>query len=82
MAHFSPIRRAVESVIVSHKCSLRWRKGRCRTGVASDVVGADRKIGNLEVLDAMDVQALVQDTVLDDAVALLRSHRACLQICQ
>jgi hypothetical protein len=48
------------------------------TSVAADVVRADREIGNLEVLHAVDVEALVEHTMLDDTVALLWSHRASL----
>ena len=45
-------------------------------GVAANVVGADGQIGDLQALDAMDVETLVEHTVLDDAVALLGCHRA------
>ena len=48
--------------------------------VATDVVRADAEIGNLEALDAVDVQPLVQHAVLDDAIALPGSHRAGLLI--
>lgn len=44
--------------------------------VAADVVRADGQVGDLKVLDAVHVQALVQHAVLDDAVAFLRRHRA------
>lgn len=47
-----------------------------REGVAADVVGADREIRDLQVLDAMDVQSRVQDTMLDNTVALPWSHAA------
>lgn len=47
-----------------------------REGVAADVVRADGQIGNLEMLDAVHVKALVQDTVLHDAVTILRRHGA------
>lgn len=47
-----------------------------RERVATDIVGAHRKIGNLQVLDSMDIQSLVQDTMLDDAVTLFRSNTA------
>ena len=50
--------------------------GRDDLRVAADVVGADRKVSDLEALDVVDVQALIEHTVLDDAVALLRGHRA------
>lgn len=44
--------------------------------VAADIVGADGKVGNLEALDAVDVEALVEDAVLDDGVAFARGHGA------
>lgn len=47
-----------------------------KSELTSNVVRADRKISNLEALDAVDVQALVEHTVLDDAVALLGRHGA------
>lgn len=47
-----------------------------REGVAADVVRADGQIRHLEVLDAMDVETLIQNTMLDDAVALARCHGA------
>lgn len=47
-----------------------------REGVATDIVGAHRKIRNLQVLDSVDIQSLVQDTMLDDAVTLFRSNTA------
>jgi hypothetical protein len=50
-----------------------------REGVAADVVRADREIRDLQVLNAMDIQSLIQDTMLDNAVALSRAHRACAQ---
>jgi hypothetical protein len=45
-------------------------------GVAADIVGTDRQIGDLQALDAVNVEALVEHTVLHDAVALLGCHRA------
>lgn len=45
-----------------------------REGVATNVVGADGEIGDLQVLDAVDVESFIQDAVLDDIVALLGSH--------
>lgn len=47
-----------------------------RERVAADVVRADRKIRDLQVLDAVHIEPLVQDTVLDDAVALAWSNAA------
>lgn len=43
-------------------------------GVAADVVGTDGQVRDLETLDAMDVEALIEHTVLDDGVTLPRSH--------
>lgn len=50
--------------------------GRGHTSVAADIVGTDGKISDLEVLDTVHVEALIEDAVLDDAVALLGSHGA------
>ena len=47
-----------------------------RKSVAADIVGADRQIGHLQILDAVDVESLVQDTVLDNLVAFSWSHAA------
>ena len=47
-----------------------------RKGVAANIVRAYREIRNLQVLDSVDVQSLVQDTMLDNAVTLLRSDTA------
>ena len=49
---------------------------RSAVSVAADVVGADGQIGDLQALDAVDVETLVEYTVLDDAVALLGRHGA------
>jgi hypothetical protein len=45
-------------------------------GVAADIVGADGQIGDLQAFDAVYVEALIEHTVLDNAVALLGCHRA------
>lgn len=47
-----------------------------KSELTSNVVRADREISNLEALDAVDVKALIEHTVLDDAVALLGRHGA------
>ena len=47
-----------------------------REGVAANVVRADRQVGHLEVLHAVNIGSLVQNTVLDDIVALLGAHAA------
>ena len=44
--------------------------------VAADVVGADGEVGAFEVRDAVDVEAVVQDAVLDDGVAVAGGHGA------
>lgn len=43
-------------------------------GVAADVVGADGQVGDLEALDAVHVEARVEDAVLDDGVAFAGGH--------
>ncbi len=44
--------------------------------IAAHIVGTDGQIRALETPDAVDVEALVQDAVLDDRVALARGHGA------
>lgn len=56
--------------------ALLTNEQRSAVGVAADVVRTDGQIGNLQALDAVDIEALVEDAVLDDAVALLGSHGA------
>jgi hypothetical protein len=50
-----------------------------RESVTPNIVRTDTQVRDLEVLDAMDIQALVEDTVLDDVVALAGRHAACSQ---
>lgn len=66
----------VSQVLGGQHRALLADEQRSAVGVAADVVGADGQIGNLQALDAVDVEALVEHTVLDDAVALLRGHGA------
>jgi hypothetical protein len=75
MAHFSPMSRALK--IVSRYITGVYRRLRVRRiGVTSDIVRANGQVRNLQALDAVDVEALVEHTVLDDAVALLGGHGA------
>ena len=48
-----------------------------RESVAANIVRADGEIRHLQVLDAVDVQSLIQDTMLDNAITLLGSHATC-----
>jgi hypothetical protein len=64
---------------VSHQhVESRTMSGRELTSVAANIVRTDGKISDLEILDAVDVKALIEDTMLNDAVALLGSHGASL----
>ena len=56
--------------------ALLTNQQRCAEGVASDVVRADRQVRYLEVLDTVDIESLVEHTVLDDVVTLSRCHGA------
>ena len=56
----------VSKILSSEHSALLANEQRSRVRVAADVVGADGEIGDLEALDAVDVETLVQDTVLDD----------------
>jgi len=75
MAHFSPMSRALKNVSRSLQDGYRACRLR-RIGVTSDIVRANGQIRNLQALDAVNVKALIEHTVLDDAVALLGSHGA------
>lgn len=44
--------------------------------VAADVIRADRQVSTLKALDAMDVEAWIKDTMLDNGVALFGCHVA------
>jgi hypothetical protein len=44
--------------------------------VAANVIGTDGQVSNLEALDAVDVEALVENTVFDDGVAVAWGHGA------
>lgn len=56
----------VAQVLSSEHSALLANEECSRVRVAADVVGADGEIGDLEALDAVDIEALIQDTVLDD----------------
>lgn len=42
--------------------------------VAADIVRADGEISDLQAFDAVDIQTLVDDAMLNDAVAVLGTH--------
>lgn len=44
--------------------------------VASDIIGTDAEICDLQPLYIVDIEALIQHAVLDDAVSFLRGHGA------
>ena len=67
-------RAGVAQVLTGQHSALLADQQRSGIRVAADVVGADGKIGNLEALDAVDVEALVEHAVLDDGVALAWCH--------
>ena len=67
---------AVAQVFGSEHGTLLANQECSTIGVTSDIVRADGQIGDLQALDAVHVEALVQNTVLDDAVTLLGGHRA------
>jgi hypothetical protein len=75
MAHFSPMSKALKNVSTIIKRDPRALNLR-RVGVTADIVWADRKVRNLQALDAVDVKALIEHTVFNDAVTLLRGHGA------
>jgi hypothetical protein len=46
------------------------------TSIAANIIGANREIRNFELLDTMNIEALIENTMLHDAVSLFGSHRA------
>ena len=69
----------VPEVLRDKHSSLLANK-QCRAvSIAPDVVRADGQVGAFETLDAVDVEAFVQDTVFDDRVAFAGGHRACAE---
>ena len=42
--------------------------------IPSDIVRANTQISDLQALDAVHIESLVEDAVLDDFVALSRRH--------
>jgi hypothetical protein len=75
MAHFSPMSKALKNVSTIIKRDPRALNLR-RVGVTADIVRANGQVRNLQALDTVDVEALIEHTVLDDAVTLLRGHGA------
>jgi len=67
-------RTTVAQILASQDSALLTNEQRSRVGVASDVVGADRQVSHLKALDAVHVESLVQNTVLDNAVAVPGRH--------
>jgi len=66
----------VSKILSCQHSALLANQERSRVRIAADVVGADGQVGDLEALDAVDVQALIEHTVLDDGVAVPGSHGA------
>lgn len=73
--HVESVARVAEILSHEHGGLLANEEGG-RVGVAADVVRADGEVGDLETLDAVDVESLVEHAVLDDAVALPGRHGA------
>ena len=75
MAHFSPMSKALKNVSRGNTGGYRGSRIR-RICVTAHIVRANGQVRNLQALDAVDVKALVEHTVFDDAVTLLGSHGA------
>ena len=66
--------------ILRHQHSgLLTDQERRTVGIAAHVVRADTQVGAFEALDAVYVEAFVQDAVFDDAVAGAGRHGACAE---
>lgn len=69
----------IPQILRDEHSRLLTNEQRRAVSVATHIVGADRQVSALETLDAMDVEARIEDTVFDDAIALTGSHAACTQ---
>ena len=69
----------VAQILRDEHSRLLTNEQRGAVRVTAHVVRADREVSALETLDAMDVEARVEDTIFDDAIALTGSHAACTQ---
>lgn len=66
--------------ILTRKYSTFLANKQCSTVcVAAHVVRADGKIGDLEPFDSVHVEALVENAVLDDRVAIAGGHGTCAE---
>jgi hypothetical protein len=70
-------RTTVSKILTRQHGALLANQQRSTVRVAAHVVGANGQVSDLEALDAMDVEAVVEDAVLDDGVTFAGSHGAC-----
>jgi hypothetical protein len=70
-------RTTVSKILTRQHGALLANQQRSAVRVAANIVGTDGQVSDLETLDAVDVEALIQDAVLDDGVAFARSHGTC-----
>jgi hypothetical protein len=66
----------VSEILARQHGALLANQQRSAVRVAADVVRADGQVRDLEALDAVDVEALVEDAVFDNRVAVARGHGA------
>lgn len=66
----------VPEILCRQHSALLADKQRRAVRVAADVIRADGQIRDFQPLDAVHVEALVEDAVLDDRVALAGRHGA------
>jgi hypothetical protein len=69
-------RTTISKILTCQHGALLANQQRSAVRVAAHVVGTDGQVSDLEALNAVDVEAFVQDTVLDDGVAFAGSHGA------
>jgi hypothetical protein len=70
------MRRAVCSTASACRGRSLGLLGTYAEAVAPGIVRADGKIGDLQVLDAMNIETLVEDTMLDNLITLFGRHAA------
>jgi hypothetical protein len=71
--HLKCITRVSEILSRKHSTLLTNQQSG-REGVAANVVRTDRQIRDLEILDAVDIETLIEHTMLHDIITLARRH--------
>ena len=66
----------ISQILRNKHSRLLANQERSAISVAADIIRADRQVSAFEAFDAVDVEAGVEDAVLDDGVAFFGCHAA------